>query len=92
MARAGKVTKKVQEFKSWYQSKTIIGLIISSISGVVYALTDGSVDVQGVATDTLSGAEELAVGADNIIAQITFFVGQAIALWGRLTAKLGIKK
>ena len=91
MARAGKVTKKVQEFKSWYQSKTIIGLIISSISGVVYALTDGSIDVQGATTDALSGAEEIAVGIDNIISQITFFIGQALAVWGRLKAKVSLK-
>jgi len=53
---AKKVAEKVQEFKSWYTSKTIIGLIISSISGVVYALTDGSVDIQGASSEVLSGA------------------------------------
>lgn len=92
MAKAGRVTRKVQEFKSWYKSKTIIGLIISSISGVVYALTDGNVDVQGATTEALSGAEELATGADQILATITFFIGQAVAVWGRLKAKVGLKK
>jgi len=89
---AKRVARKVEQFKSWYQSKTIIGLIISSISGVVYALSNGSIDIQGASTEILSGADELATSADNIIASITFFVGQAVALWGRLTAKLGIKK
>lgn len=88
---AKKVLKKVQEFKSWYTSKTIIGLIISSISGVVYALTDGSVDIQSASSEAISGAEELATEADNIIAAIMFFVGQAVAVWGRLKAKVGIK-
>ena len=88
---AKKVAEKVQEFKSWYTSKTIIGLIISSISGVVYALTDGSVDIQGASTEVISGAEELATSADNTIASIMFFVGQAVAVWGRLKAKVGLK-
>jgi len=88
---AKKVAEKVQEFKSWYTSKTIIGLIISSISGVVYALTDGSVDIQGASSEVLSGAEELATSADNTIASVMFFVGQAVALFGRLKAKVGIK-
>ena len=86
------VQDKFNEVKLWYQSKTIIGLIISSISGVVFALTKGSVDIQGASTEVLAGAEELAQSADNTIVAVTFFVGQAIALWGRLTAKLGIKK
>jgi len=88
---AKKVAEKVQEFKSWYTSKTIIGLIISSVSGVVYALTDGGVDIQGASTEVIAGAEELATGVDNIIASVMFFVGQAVAVWGRLKAKAGIK-
>jgi hypothetical protein len=88
---AKKVAEKVQEFKSWYTSKTIIGLIISSVSGVVYALTDGGVDIQGASTEVIAGAEELATGVDNTIASVMFFVGQAVAVWGRLKAKVGIK-
>lgn len=84
--------EKFQQFKSWYQSKTIIGLVISSISGVVFALTQGKVDVQGATTDLISGAEEIALGVDQVIASVTFVIGQAVILWGRLTAKLGIKK
>ena len=88
---AKKVAEKVQEFKYWYTSKTIIGVIISSISGVVYALTDGSVDIQAASTEVIAGAEELATSADNTIASVMFFVGQAVAVWGRLKAKVGIK-
>ena len=88
---AKKVAEKVQEFKSWYTSKTIIGLIISSVSGVVYALTDGGVDIQGASTEVIAGAEELATSVDNTIASVMFFVGQAVAVWGRLKAKVGIK-
>ena len=86
----GKVKEKYEEFKSWYTSKTIIGLVVSSISGIVYALTSGKVDVQG-ATDQLLNADDVVQSADNIYAAVLFFVGQAVALWGRLTAKVGLK-
>jgi len=87
----GKVSDKVSEFKSWYKSKTIIGLVISSISGVVYALTNGSVDVAGAVDSTMTGADELATGADEVISAVMFFVGQAVAVYGRLKAKIGLK-
>lgn len=91
MAKVGKVQEKFNEFKSWYQSKTIIGLIISSISGVVFALTGGEVDVQGATTEVITGAESLAYNADQAIASVTFFIGQVIAVWGRIKAKVGLK-
>lgn len=90
--KENQVQEKFNEFKQWYQSKTIIGLVISSISGVVFALTQGQVDVQGATTELIAGAEEVAVGADQVITSVTFVIGQVIALWGRLTAKVGIKK
>jgi hypothetical protein len=90
--KENQVQEKFNEFKQWYQSKTIIGLVISSISGVVFALTQGQVDVQGATTELIAGAEEVAVGADQVISSVTFVIGQVVALWGRLTAKVGIKK
>lgn len=86
----GKVQEKFSEFKSWYQSKTIIGLVISSISGVVFALTNGSVDVAGAVSETMTGAEEVAASADSVITSVMFIVGQLVALYGRVTAKVGI--
>ena len=91
MAKPGKVTEKFNQFKSWYQSKTIIGLIISPISGVVFALTEGSIDVQGASSEIISGGEELAMGVDQAIASATFLLGQALAVWGRIKAKVGLK-
>jgi len=88
----GEVTDKFQEFKSWYQSKTIIGIIISSVSGVVFAVSNGTVDVSGAVNETLSGAETLAGELDNVWASVTFVIGQAVAIWGRISAKAGIKK
>lgn len=84
------VETKFADFKNWYQSKTIIGLIISSVSAIVYSLTQGKVDIQGAAGEILN-AEEVAQSADQIISAITFFIGQAVALWGRITAKAGLK-
>ena len=81
---------KYAEFKSWYQSKTIIGLIISSISGVVFALTSGKIDIQGAAGEILN-ADEAVSSIDNVVSGVTFFIGQVVALWGRLKAKTGIK-
>jgi hypothetical protein len=86
-----KVAEKVQEFKAWYKSKTIIGLAISSISGVVFALTSGKVDVQGAVDTAMTGSDELANSADNLIAGVMFFIGQAVAIYGRLKAKVGLK-
>jgi len=91
MAKPGKVSEKFNEFKSWYQSKTIIGLIVSSISGVVFALTEGKVDVQGASSEILSGGEELAWNVDQAIAAVTFLLGQVLAVWGRIKAKAGLK-
>ena len=84
------VETKFADFKNWYQSKTIIGLIISSVSAIVYSLTQGKVDIQGAAGEILN-AGEVAQSADQIISAVTFFIGQAVALWGRITAKAGIK-
>jgi len=84
------VQTKFADFKNWYQSKTIIGLIISSVSAIVYSLTQGKVDIQGAAGEILN-AGEVAQSADQIISAVTFFIGQAVALWGRITAKAGIK-
>lgn len=86
----GKVTEKVEQFKAWYKSKTIIGLAISSVSGIVFAMTSGKVDVQGAVDTAMGGADDLASGADNIIAGVMFFVGQAIAVYGRFKAKVGL--
>mgnify|MGYP007059449297 FL=1 len=84
------VETKFADFKNWYQSKTIIGLIISSVSAIVDSLTQGKVDIQGAAGEILN-AGEVAQSADQIISAVTFFIGQAVALWGRITAKAGIK-
>lgn len=87
----GVVSNKFNEFKSWYKSKTVIGLIISSISGVVFALSDGAVDVAGATNEVLSGGEDISLASDQVIASVMFLIGQATAVWGRFKAKVGLK-
>lgn len=86
----GEVTDKFQEFKTWYQSKTIIGIIISSISAVVFTVSNGTIDVAGGVNETISGAEELSGSVDNVWSAVTFVIGQAVAIWGRISAKFKI--
>jgi hypothetical protein len=86
----GVVQDKFTEAKAWYKSKTIIGLAISSISAIVFTLTGGKVDVQGAVNEVFN-ADSLIDSADSIIASVLFFVGQAVALWGRISAKVAIK-
>jgi len=87
----GEVSKKVEELKSWYQSKTIIGVIISSISGLGFALSNGTVDISGAVNETISGVEEVSTTLDSVWTSITFLIGQAVTIWGRITAKVGLK-
>lgn len=86
----GVVEEKFGEVKAWYKSKTIIGLAISSISAIVYSMTQGQVDVQGAINEVLN-SDSVVQSADSIIASVMFFVGQVVALWGRITAKAGLK-
>jgi len=47
--------------------------------------------VSGAVDQAMTGADDLATGADSIIASIMFFIGQAIAVYGRIKAKVGLK-
>jgi len=86
----GIVNEKFNEAKAWYKSKTIIGLVISSVSAIVFSMTNGNVDIQG-ATNEILNADSVVESADNVVAGVMFFVGQIVALWGRITAKTGLK-
>jgi hypothetical protein len=86
----GIVQDNFEKAKAWYQSKTIIGLIISTVGAVVFALTAGKVDIQG-ATNEVLNANEAVVALDQVWSGALFAVGQLVALWGRITAKTNIK-
>lgn len=74
-----------EKFKKWYESKTIIGIIIAAISTIVGAFYP-QVDIQG-ATNEVLNADNLVQGLDGILASVGQAVGLAIALWGRIKAK-----
>jgi hypothetical protein len=86
----GVVQEKFTEAKAWYKSKTIIGLAVSSISAIVFTLTAGKVDVQGAVNEVMN-ADPVVDSAEQIISAVTFFIGQVVALWGRVSAKAGLK-
>ena len=86
----GIVEQKFSEVKSWYKSKTIIGLVISSISAIVFSMTGGNIDIQGITNEILN-ADSVVESADGVVSGVMFFVGQIVALWGRITAKSGLK-
>jgi len=81
---------KFAEAKAWYKSKTIIGLAISSISAIVFSMTGGKVDVQGAVNEVVN-SDDIATSVDQVIAGVTFVIGQLVALYGRVTAKAGLK-
>jgi len=86
----GPVQDGFEKAKSWYTSKTIIGLTISSLGAIVFALTSGKVDIQG-ATNEVLNANDAVSSIDQVWSGVIFAVGQLITLWGRITAKTGIK-
>lgn len=86
----GIVEQKFSEVKSWYKSKTIIGLVISSISAIVFSMTGGNIDIQGITNEILN-ADSVVESADGVVSGVMFFVGQIVALWGRITAKSGLR-
>ena len=75
--------------KKWYQSRTIIGLIISSVGAIVYAVSNGEVDIAGAAGEVLT-ADDVVASVDQVWAAVLVVVGQVVALYGRLTAKVKI--
>ncbi len=83
------VSDGFQTAKAWYQSKTIIGIIIAAISTLVKAFMPET-DVQG-AVDEILSADPTAASIDQIIASAVQAFGLLMALYGRVKARLGIK-
>ena len=85
----GLVLNGFEDFKEWYKSKTIIGIIIAAVSSVIAAFYP-NIDVQGSVNEVLN-ADTIVQGLDGIWATVGQVVGLALALWGRIKAKVGIK-
>ena len=84
------VSDWVANAKNWYESKTIIGIIIAAVSTLVGAFFP-EVDIQGAANEVIDSSTEIAAGVDSLWVGIGQVVGLALAAWGRFKAKVGIK-
>lgn len=77
------------KFKSWYQSKTIIGIIIVAVSTLVQAFYPET-DIAGTVGEVMNG-DEVVTGVDSVWIGITQTFGLVLALYGRVKAQFGIK-
>lgn len=91
MAKKTEVQDKVNEWKAWYQSKTIIGVIIAAL-GVVLKIFWPDVDLDGAVGEVMDSSDEIATAADDIWFNLTTGFGLILAFWGRLKAKMPIGK
>ena len=88
----GNISDKVGQAKIWWQSKTIIGTLLMIIPMVIGLVApEAGVDVGGAVDTAWEGAEGLAVYADSIWANVQEAIGFALAIYGRLSANVGIK-
>lgn len=88
----GLLSDKVGEAKAWFESITIIGVLLAFIPTIVQAIEPSWVlDLSGAADEIFTGAESLAATGDQMWATIVELLGSAIAIWGRIKAKVVIK-
>lgn len=76
--------------KAWYKSKTIWGALFMAIA---YALRifKPEVDTQGIADEVTGAADTFAPLLDSIWTTVLEIAGLALAVFGRIKAKAGIK-
>lgn len=83
---------KVQGAKSWYQSKTIIGVILTFIPTIVRLINpELTLDIEGVVEEGFTGAEAIANTVDQIWVQAVELFGVVLAVWGRIKAKVKLR-
>ena len=88
----GNLDDKVQSAKSWYQSKTIIGVILAFIPTILRLINPELVlDVEGIVTEGFNGAELIAQTADEIWVTVLEVGGSLLAIWGRIKANVKLK-
>lgn len=77
--------------KAWYQSKTIIGVLIAAAGAILSALKpEWGLDLPGTANEIVEGAEEIADAADVTWGAILQAWGLVQAVWGRIVARFKI--
>ena len=88
----GDLQDGVSKAKSWYQSKTIIGVVLTFIPTIVKFISPESVlDIEGVINEGFQGAELIAQTGDQIWASALEVFGVLLAIWGRIKAKVVIR-
>jgi hypothetical protein len=88
----GEIQNKVGDAKKWWQSKTIIGVILAFIPTIIKVFKpELDVDAAGAVDSVWEGADLIASAADGIWGEILTVVGSLLAIWGRIKAQVGIK-
>lgn len=82
---------KVADAKSWYQSKTIIGVIMAFIPTIVQLVKpEWTLDVSGIVEEGFTGAQTIAETADQLWVTVTQLFGTVLAIYGRIKAKVSV--
>ena len=86
------VSDVFEKGKAWYQSRTIIGVIITLVGTVLSAVKpEWAIDFAGVTEVVLEDGKTIAKEADSIWASVLTLVGILTTTWGRIKAKTPIK-
>lgn len=87
----GDITDAVGTAKSWYKSKTIIGVVLAFIPTILKLINpEWTLDLEGVIEEGFMGAEVVAHNADKIWVTLLEVFGTLLAIWGRIKAKVQI--
>tara|TARA_R110000868_G_scaffold139805_2_gene354914 strand:+ start:4451 stop:4714 length:264 start_codon:yes stop_codon:yes gene_type:complete len=86
----GEILDKWNQVKNWYESKTIIGIIVAAL-GAVLAFIFPEVDVNESIEVVKGSGDVLAGGIDSLYIGAIELFGLALAAWGRFKATTGIK-
>jgi hypothetical protein len=83
---------KVGAAKAWYQSKTIIGVVLAFIPTILKLINPELVlDLDGVIEEGFTGAEVIAQTGDQLWSTVVTVGGTLLAIWGRIKAKVVLK-
>ena len=81
------VTDLFGDFKSWYESKTIIGILLAAIGSILAAFKpEWGIDLPGTVSDVVDAAEGVAQAADLAYGYIVEVIGIITAIYGRVVA------
>ena len=85
----GNLQDGVASAKAWWQSKTIIGILIAFIPTIVKAINpELTLDLGGIAEEGFGAAEQIAEAGDQLWVTLTTLFGSLLAVWGRIKAKV----